>query len=163
MNIFEIGPDNIRTHSGVLIDVFNPNPDLILIEDIAHSLAHQCRYNGHMNCFYSVAQHSIMVCETVPEKHKLAALLHDASEAYLSDIPSPIKKRLKGYKDLEDNLMKVIANKFGFEYPLHEEVKKADLVQLKYEWDRYVIRNKEYFHNHQVDYELFMYNFRKYI
>lgn len=63
----------------------------------------------------------------------LEALLHDASEAYLSDIAGPLKPHIKGYKEIEDKLMGVIAKKFGFEWPLSYEVKQADLLQLKTE------------------------------
>lgn len=126
----------IRTSSGLYIDVFDPDPSTITIEDIAHSLSHQCRYGGHLPVFYSVAQHSIYCCEQVWGKEdKLAALLHDASEAYLLDIPRPIKHHLPDYRSIEDNLMRVIAAKFDFEYPLNKRVKEVDEKALKWEWD----------------------------
>ena len=134
-------PDCIRTFSGQYVNVFDPDPDTILIEDIAHALSHQCRFGGHLPMYYSVAQHSVLCAVSAPSEHALAALLHDASEAYMLDIPSPIKNRLPEYKKLEDNLMQVIAKKFGFQYPLHEEVKKADKMLLEWEWDRFVLKN----------------------
>jgi hypothetical protein len=104
----------IRTFSGRYIDIFDPNPDDILIEDIAHALSHQCRFGGHIPKFYSVAQHSVFCANNPFISKKLEALMHDASEAYLLDIPSPIKPRLTNYHEIENNLMMVIAEKFAF-------------------------------------------------
>lgn len=132
-NLYAI--DCIRTYTGIYMNVFEPTPEMISIEDIAHSLSMQCRFGGHLPFFYSVAQHSLVVSKYVSKENKLAALLHDASEAYLMDIPRPIKMRLPDYKDIEDNLMKKIAEKFGFEYPLCDEIKKADDAVLQLEWD----------------------------
>lgn len=137
--------DCIRTSSGKYLDIFNPDPNMIDIEDIAHSLAMQCRFNGHLKRFYSVAEHSIHTSTLVSEEHKLAALLHDASEAYLCDIPRPFKNRLTGYYEIEDNLMKLIAKKFGFQYPFHEDIKKADDEMLQYEWDKLMMSDDHTF------------------
>ena len=71
----------ISTRSGRRLYLHNPNPSQILIDDIAHGLAHQCRFNGQTNQFYSVAQHSVMVSSILPLELKLAGLLHDAAEA----------------------------------------------------------------------------------
>lgn len=128
----------IITFSENYINVFDPKLEDIKIEDIAHALSQLCRWNGHTKTFYSVAQHSIWVCENVQQEHKLAALLHDASEAYLVDIPRPIKVFLKDYKKLEDSLMKVISQKFNFKYPFDQIVKDADDLALQYEWDNYI-------------------------
>lgn len=126
--------DHIRTFSGIYMNVFEPTLDMINIIDIAHALSKQCRFGGNLPMFYSVAQHSISCCNMIQEdKHKLQALLHDASEAYLIDIPSPIKKRLKEYLIIEERLMLLIAQKFGFEYPLSPEVKKVDKIALEME------------------------------
>lgn len=132
----------IRTNSGIYIDPINPNIEDICIEDIAHALSHQCRFAGHINSFYSVAQHSIFCCENVSDKNKIQALLHDASEAYLVDIPSPIKPNLENYKKIEDNLMQLIAKKFNFQWPMCQEVKDVDLKALKFEWENLMVRNK---------------------
>lgn len=134
-------PNCIRTVSGIYVNVFDPRPEMICIEDIAHSLSHQCRFGGHLPDFYSVAQHSVSVSQIVEESDRLAALLHDASEAYLVDMPSPIKKGLPNYKMLESNLMKVIARKFGFEYPLTYKVKEADVFALEWEWHTLVLKD----------------------
>lgn len=133
-NLEEIPAGWYRTYTGKLINVINPTADMICIEDIAHALAQMPRWAGHMKKPFTVAQHSLEVMERVEDGLKLDALLHDASEAYLMDIPSPLKKFLPDYKAIEDNMMKVIAKKFKFEYPLHDDVKKADKDQLDYEW-----------------------------
>lgn len=141
-------PDCIRTYTGIYINVFDPKPEMICIEDIAHALSMQCRFGGHLPYFYSVAQHSGYCCALAEEKHKLAALLHDASEAYLLDIPRPIKAKLSNYKEIENDLMKIIAEVFGFEYPLHENVKLVDEQMLQTEWDSLMLQKNngiEYF------------------
>lgn len=131
----------IRTYTGIYFNVFAPDIKLIKIEDIAHSLAMQCRFNGHTKEFYSVAQHSVWVAERVPVKHKLAALLHDASEAYLCDIPSPIKKYFTQYHSIENDVMTAVAECFKFQYPFDDSVKKFDKEALYWEWENKVLNN----------------------
>lgn len=135
-------PDCIRTYTGLYMNVFAPTTEMICIEDIAHSLSNQCRFAGHLPYFYSVAQHSV-ACSRRLLSHKLLALqalFHDASEAYLMDIPSPIKKRLSSYIALENNLMKLIARKFEFDYPLYDRVKEIDELELEFEWNYIMLR-----------------------
>jgi len=152
-------PDKIRTFTGKYIDPLNPDPALICIEDIAHALSMLPRFGGHTQRFYSVAQHSIACCSWAPDEHKLAALLHDASEAYLLDIPSPVKKRIPGYAEAEDRLMAVIAAKFGFEWPLHEDIKAIDEMALYVEWDNVVLRGGALMSFEGVEYQfLSLYN-----
>lgn len=135
----------IRTVSGIYINVFDPKPEMISIEDIAHALSYQCRFGGHLPKFYSVAQHSLNCSYLTEEpKLKLAALLHDASEAYLLDIPRPIKKGLSNYKEIEDRLMTLIADTFGFEWPLHESIKQVDETMLQLEWDCLMLNNRSW-------------------
>jgi hypothetical protein len=137
-------PDCIRTVSGIYINVFEPTTEMICIEDIAHSLSLQCRFGGHLPKFYSVAEHSVNCSNHVTNGSKLMALLHDASEAYLMDIPSPIKAHLPEYKNIESNLMKVIADKFGFEWPMNGSVHMVDKRMLQAEWDCVMLGEKEY-------------------
>lgn len=129
----------IRTFTGIYFNVFDPDVELVNILDIAHALARACRFNGHTKEFYSVAQHSVWVSERVPVEHRLAALLHDGSEAYLADIPSPIKRHFTQYHGIEDNVMQAIAKKFNFQYPLHDLIKKADKEALYWEWNNKVL------------------------
>lgn len=135
-------PDCIRTFTGIYMNVFEPTLEMICIEDIAHALSYQCRFAGHLPIYYSVAQHSVLTSQRVDQKHKIAALLHDASEAYLMDIPSPIKKRLANYKEIEDKLMLLISQKFGFKLPLHDDIKEADNFMLQWEWSTLMLKEK---------------------
>lgn len=118
--------DWIQTYTGAMVYPMDPQPDDIHIEDIAHSLAMSTRYCGHCSKFYSVAEHSVYVSQMVSPQHMRQALLHDASEAYISDIARPIKPFLSNYKEIEEGLLKAICNKFEVSFPLHEEVKIAD-------------------------------------
>jgi uncharacterized protein len=151
-------PNRIRTISGVFIDPFDIKPDQIRIGDIAHALAHQCRFGGHVHTFYSVAQHSIFMATRLvhSKEDKLAALLHDASEAYLLDIPSPVKCRIPGYKEAEENIMKVIAEKFGFQYPLSKRVKEADRAALEFEYEHIVLRK---YGDLDIPFDRFLHNY----
>lgn len=134
--------DCITTYTGKYVNVFEPEPDMFCIEDIAHALAHQCRFAGHIYKFYSVAQHCLNCTYLIQNEYfKKSALMHDASEAYLLDIPSPIKKRLTDYNAIEDKLMHVIANKFKFDWPMHEAIKIIDKQMLELEWNILMLRN----------------------
>lgn len=135
-------PDCIRTYTGIYFNVFEPKPEMVRIEDIAHSLSMQCRFGGHLPKFYSVAQHSLMCSFGLNKRYWLEGLLHDASEAYLLDMPSPIKKRMNDYKEIEHRLNKVIAERFNLIYPWPDEVIKMDRQLLQYEWD-YLMLGKE--------------------
>lgn len=124
--------DYIETYTGKHLYFMDPKPEDFDINDIAHALANTCRWTGHCKFFASVAEHSVAVSKLCPNE-PLAALLHDASEAYLTDIASPIKPYLQNYRAIEDGLMKAIAIKFGFKYPLSMEIKMADVQQLSTE------------------------------
>lgn len=117
----------IRTYTGGAIHPLAPKFDAIKIEDIAHGLSLTCRFTGQCKEFYSVAQHSLLVSRYLPEEYKQTGLLHDASEAYLSDVPGPIKKSLRYYLDAEWDIMKVVADKFGIQHPIPKEVKLVDV------------------------------------
>lgn len=122
--------DFITTYSGKKVYLDNINPDDILLEDIIHHLSMICRFNGAVKYHYSVLQHSIILAayiyhETNDVEQTLSALFHDASEAYICDIPRPFKHRLGGYKELEKQFMDVILQKFNIQPP-SEEVLKAD-------------------------------------
>lgn len=121
----------IETVSGKKVHFMNAEPDQIDIKDIAHALANQCRYNGHSLGYFSVAEHSVNVALMLPDEYKLAGLLHDATEAYLSDIPSPVKQFLPDYVKIEKELEGVIAEAFGLTAQYQDqswpkEVKEAD-------------------------------------
>ena len=121
-----------QTHSGIRFTPTNPNLEMINLEDIAHALSMTCRFNGHTHQFYSNAQHSVGVSYLSDEKDQLHGLLHDASEAYLVDLPSPLKRtpEFNFYKKLENNLQSLIYKKFGLSEEEPASVKKADLLML---------------------------------
>ena len=104
----------------------SPDPKSICIEDIAHATARICRYTGHVQDFYSVAEHCVLMSRAIPQEFRKIALLHDASEAYMNDIASPIKQSLPDYKKIEDGVQKVIAEKFGIPYPFPAIVHEYD-------------------------------------
>lgn len=143
--------DWMQTYSGKQFWPLDPSADEVCIEDIAHSLALQCRFAGHCRSFYSVAQHSALVSHEaeaiVRERQEilkkpdaevlrmvaLMGLLHDASEAYLVDVPRPVKPHLNGYRAFEDGVMFAVCERFGMAYEnnlLWHDVKEADNVLL---------------------------------
>lgn len=109
--------DFIVTRSGVKFHPLDPRPEDILIEDIAHSLANQCRYTGHTSRYYSVAEHSVRVALLLPRELRLAGLLHDAAEAYLGDVARPLKHsfEMTPYRCAERRLEAAIASRFNLD------------------------------------------------
>lgn len=119
----------IRTFTGKTFYPLAPRFEDIDIRDIAHSLAQQCRWTGHTKRFYSVAQHSVHVSERVPVAAALSGLLHDAQEAYCSDLSRPLKHDTpmgREYMKIEEVLERAIAEKFKIEFPHPSVVKLAD-------------------------------------
>lgn len=137
-------PDCIRTFTGKNVNVFEPKSEMFCIEDIAHALSKEQRFGNHLRNNYSVAQHSIICAEIAPQENKLTALLHDAAEAYLRDFPKPIKIRVPQYREIENNLMKCLAEKFGFQYPLPYRVTEIDDFMLKREWNALMLGNEPF-------------------
>lgn len=133
--------DCLRTYTGKHVNVFEPTEDMICIEDIAHALSNQCRFAGHTKSFHSVAEHSITCSNLAISGLELQALMHDASEAYLVDIPTPIKNHMPEYKAIEHKLMCVIAKKFGFDWPMHPFTITIDRDVLHYELLYHVLRD----------------------
>ena len=118
--------DYIHTYTGKKFYALDPQPDDIDIRDIAHALSNLCRFGGHSPMFYSVAEHSVLVSEAVPVKDALWGLLHDASEAYLCDIPRPFKQYLINYKELEECIQRAIGDAFGLSWPIPDSVHFID-------------------------------------
>ena len=107
----------ILTFTGKHFDPVEPDDNLINATDIAHALSMLCRANGHFPIFYSVAQHSIAcakeaIARNLSKEIVLGCLLHDASEAYLSDVTRPVKKDLPYYLEVEDRLQNLIWTHF---------------------------------------------------
>ena len=123
--------EHITTYSGLHFEPLNPNPEKIRIEDIAHALSMICRGNGHVKTFWSVGEHCICCAREaaargLSDRMVLTCLLHDASECYMSDVPSPFKKELPEYQEHEDRLLKIIYEKF-----LGSDLTEEEQKQLK--------------------------------
>lgn len=129
---YDKNDDWIQTHSGRRFNPLNPNPDAIVIQDIAHSLSMQCRFSGHCSSFYSVAQHSVLVSYICDDAHKLWGLLHDASEAYLVDVPRPLKRsgQFQAYLDFEKEMQRAVCKRFALPFEEPHSVKRADTILL---------------------------------
>lgn len=118
--------DWIQTFTGKAFYPLDPWAIEVDPLDIAHSLAHQCRYAGHCLTFYSVAEHSILVSHAVPKEDALWGLLHDAAEAYLVDLPRPVKWSMPEYSVHERRLQRVIAARFGLSMIIPDAVMDID-------------------------------------
>ena len=118
--------DWMQTFSGRQFWPIDPRPEEVFIEDIAHALSMMCRYNGHCNRFYSVAEHSVLVSRNVPDDDALWALLHDASEAYIADIVRPAKRFIEGYRRVEDRIMDAVCQAFELAIIMPASVARAD-------------------------------------
>lgn len=124
--------------SGVEFNLVKPDPASIHIEDIAHHLSQICRFTGGTREHYSVAQHSVLVAQLVPLDFQLAALLHDAAEAYVGDVSRPLKTLIgRVYAPIEERILQAIFEKFGvpalFAKKLPMVVKRADRTLLAWE------------------------------
>ncbi|ABK43796.1 conserved hypothetical protein [Magnetococcus marinus MC-1] len=120
----------IQTFAGKQFWPMDARPGEVDIQDIAHALSMLCRFNGHCNRFYSVAEHSVHLSRVVEPQHALWGLLHDAAEAYVSDVPRPVKQHVEQFKEIESQLMAVVADCFGLHPEQPREVKKADMQLL---------------------------------
>lgn len=124
----------VMTASGRVVDILKPETNAICIEDIAHSLALQCRFNGHCRVFYSVAQHSVHCSEICDPKYAMECLMHDAAEAYIGDIIRPLKSVLSesALHEIEFEFECVIAVALGLQVVpgYREEVRRVDNIML---------------------------------
>lgn len=134
----------IQTYKGEAFDPKNGKITDISIDDISHALSNLCRYAGHCRKFYSVAEHSVLVSRIIKElwpkdlDSQWAGLLHDATEAYVGDVPTPIKVLLPKYELMEDQLADKIAKRFKISKSktVQTRVKTADIVALATEAER---------------------------
>ena len=152
---FDRNNPHVHTVSGGTILLLNPDPKDVHFEDIAHGLSNLCRFTGQTNRFYSVAQHSLLVSHLIPSrtefgisrgekdhaKVRLLALLHDAQEAYVGDMVSPVKSQIDGrYKQMEEDLQSAVRKKLHSDYGLGfvgwdpPEVGVADRLALEVEF-----------------------------
>lgn len=129
--------DWLQTHSGRQFWPLDPRPEDVWPGDLAHSLSLQCRFAGHCREFYSVAQHSILAVDVAvtlgaDARMQLAVLLHDAAEAYVADVPRPLKRFLAGYRAVEVAVQDAVFSRFGLALGAgeHRFIKHCDEVML---------------------------------
>lgn len=129
--LHEDAPSAISVIGGTRVDPLHMRPEDVNVRHIAHALARQCRYNGHVGHFLSVARHSIWVsqrCKPHGPQMQMWGLLHDAGEAYIGDMVKPLKydPSFAVFREVEERLDAVIAEAFDLPFPMPAEVKEAD-------------------------------------
>ena len=130
----------MQTYTGRQFFPLDIRAEDLVIEDIAHALGQLCRYNGHTNDFYSVAEHSVLMTRHAmnlgwPSATLRAVLMHDAAEAYIGDYPQAVKRVIPGIKELEGRIEAALTEKFCLD---QSEETKAQIKEL----DRRIIKNE---------------------
>ena len=120
----------ILTSLGLYFNLQEPDPADVDIDDIAYALSNICRFTGHVHTYYSVAEHCYRASLIVPSLYALQALLHDAAEAYIGDVSSPLKRLLPDYRAIEERVEAAVLTHFKLPLKPHPCVKQADLVML---------------------------------
>lgn len=126
MSIAEHTTDWMETQSGARFWPTDPRPEDVHVDDIAHALSHICRYGGHVDQFYSVAEHCVLMSYAVAPENALHALLHDATEAYVGDMIRPLKHQMPDYRQAEDRVWEAIAARFAIDPAIPDEVHEVD-------------------------------------
>ena len=133
----------VETYTGRSFDLFDPTPEDIHLPDIAAGLAHTCRFGGHCQTFYSVAHHSLHVSRELADagagpRLVLLGLLHDAGEAYVGDVPRPLKTNVEAIERIEGEILEAVWTALNVTPPTDAEwsqVMAADDRLLAYEAD----------------------------
>ncbi|MCK5015714.1 MAG: hypothetical protein KAS32_01470 [Candidatus Peribacteraceae bacterium] len=137
----------IVTQSGREVNVLNPTSEMICLEDAAYALSNLCRYTGHCNPAYSVAEHCVH-CSYIPEDIQLqrACLLHDLAESLINDLSSPLKEVLPKYKEIEENILCVVFSKYGLNSiaPWDIRIKEVDMAMLRIEINELMPKSKAF-------------------
>jgi hypothetical protein len=126
----------IQTYTGRKFYPLSPKAEDVSILDIAHALSLSCRFKGHCREFYSVAEHSVRLADWMGGRGaspalQLCGLLHDGAEAYLADLPTPVKELMPSYREAERRVLLEIGIAFGLSFSVCEDaIHLADLVML---------------------------------
>ncbi len=152
----------VETYTGGRFYPFDPRPAEVSLEDIAAGLAHTCRFGGHCRTFYSVALHSVYVSRDLERVGQgppvqLYGLLHDAGEAYVGDVPRPVKTRFEGFAVAERRIREAVWTAFDLPPPDQEAwaaVVDADDRLLAYEADQLLADGSWAARPPAVDYDL---------
>jgi hypothetical protein len=130
--------DWMQTYTGRVFWPLDPDAMEVHLEDIAQALGKQCRYAGHCLRFYSVAEHCVLLSRAVSAPAAIHALLHDAAEAYLVDLPRPVKRHMPNYLPIEEVIMERVWARFGCaaDSRLQDEVMRADDAILRDEMEQ---------------------------
>ena len=123
------GP-TIATYSKSYFNFVDPDSTPVELVDIARGLANTCRYGGQVSRFYSVAEHSVLASYLVEPEHAYDALMHDAAEAFIGDMPKPLKVMLPDYMRFEEIVENSIFRQFSVTNPLPQEIKTVDIQML---------------------------------
>lgn len=151
--------------SGKYFDYEDPYSSEFTISDIAHALSNVCRFAGHTPYHYSVAQHSVYVSQLVADEFKLAALLHDAAEAFIGDMVRPLKQIMPEFKEMEKKIEAAIFVRFGLKLTnifqigqpnvvsayIHPSIKAADNAMLRAEQIQLMANGDHWSDLHKVE------------
>ena len=147
---------SITTYSGIRMNPVEPKLQDISIKDIAHALSLVCRGGGHVKHFYSVAQHSLVCAEEAVLRGcslrvQMGALLHDGSEAYMSDLVRPVKEQIPQYRIIENRLIDIIWQRFIPGLPLNEEERRLikEIDDDAMSWDMKILLGEEINQNYE--------------
>ncbi|HCY40373.1 MAG TPA: hypothetical protein DHV48_03325 [Prolixibacteraceae bacterium] len=159
----------IKTLSGKQFSLFEPAPEMIDILDIAAGLANKGHFSGLTPWFFSIAQHSIMVCDefsfcdfSIDPKLKLLALLHDAAEAYIGDMIKPLKVRIPQFLEIEERIMKAICCRYNLDYSSLHLIKSTDIFIQEVEYNAFYRGGKLTYMNPQQAKNVFLDRFKEY-
>jgi hypothetical protein len=140
---------HINTRSNIRFSLFDPKPEQIEITDISHGLAYKAHFGGQTPQYFSIAQHCLLVVDFLPIEWRLykpeivlAALLHDAAEAYIGDMIKPLKIHLPKFVEVEDKIQSVIFEKFDLKMEYMSQIKKYDKLAQEYEFEVFYEGNK---------------------
>ena len=149
--MLHINGPTILLSSGVYFNYEEPAESDFSIADIAKGLSNTCRFGGQCPRFYSVAEHSVLMSHCVAEYLAFEALMHDAAEAFICDLPKPLKMLLPDYKVVEDRVEAAISARFGYPATMTPAVKEMDIRMLAAEQQQVMGNNHNWHHTHGLE------------